>query len=526
MFVHNIIISIRNLWKYKTQNIISIIGLAVGFVCFSFSALWIRYEMSYDSFHENVDRIYRVNIALNKWNTVETGVADLVQSNNPYLLANWLKSNYPEIEEASGVMPLLLNETVRNDEVSLLIVDQAFCRIFNVPVPKEFFISGSTDKPVAVTDNFAADLESIRELYGDYLIQATVPAWSANTNIPFNMLTPFTVHYPDERFNRWNFLYCDTYVLIHDGVDIAAFKEKLDKIEIPEFRETPISLILTPLKQLRYKDPAGNIQSDIKFAHIRIFTIAGLLVILCSILNHLTQFVTRARMRLRELALRKVSGASDWQIAITLYTDFLLVVVLSLFAGLMLIVFLLPAFKEYATIGSNNVNIYLELLLYAVLLIVCGFVSGGIPVLYFREKVLNRNIKSHGNYDSRNLFRKGSLLVQLIFSLVMMFCVIVFIKQIRFLHNQPDIIINSSNIAFVQPRLTPPDFPPIYADQIKQVPGIVDAIPVTGVQAFLQNRHPSETNNYVDSTGTSVSLTNNFRYEDARFFEFFGLKII
>jgi len=64
MFTHNLKIAFRNLRKYKTQNIISIIGLAVGFVCFAFSALWIRYEKSYDSFHQKADRIYRVHTNL------------------------------------------------------------------------------------------------------------------------------------------------------------------------------------------------------------------------------------------------------------------------------------------------------------------------------------------------------------------------------------------------------------------------------------------------------------------------------
>jgi len=57
-------IAIRSFWKYKTQNIISIIGLAIGFVCFAFSTFWIRYEMSYDNFHPKSDRIFRIHTAL------------------------------------------------------------------------------------------------------------------------------------------------------------------------------------------------------------------------------------------------------------------------------------------------------------------------------------------------------------------------------------------------------------------------------------------------------------------------------
>ena len=106
LFAHHFKLAFRNLRKYKTQNIISIIGLAVGFVCFAFSALWIRYEMSYDNFHANADRIYRVHVALHKWNAEETGTENVVELRTPYALINWLKSNYPEIEDASGIIAL------------------------------------------------------------------------------------------------------------------------------------------------------------------------------------------------------------------------------------------------------------------------------------------------------------------------------------------------------------------------------------------------------------------------------------
>ena len=52
MIKHYLKVAFRNLMKYKTQSLVSIIGLAVGFTCFALSALWIRYEMTYDDFHE------------------------------------------------------------------------------------------------------------------------------------------------------------------------------------------------------------------------------------------------------------------------------------------------------------------------------------------------------------------------------------------------------------------------------------------------------------------------------------------
>ena len=58
MITHYLKISIRNLMKYKMQSFISIFGLAVGFVCFALSLIWIQYESSFDSQYKYADRRY------------------------------------------------------------------------------------------------------------------------------------------------------------------------------------------------------------------------------------------------------------------------------------------------------------------------------------------------------------------------------------------------------------------------------------------------------------------------------------
>ena len=105
MILHHLKIAFRNLRRYKTQSVISILGLAVGFTCFAISTLWIRYEMSYDGFHPNADRIYRVNSVINKWNPASTPNAEDVQHRTPFPLANWFITNIPEVEDAGNSRP-------------------------------------------------------------------------------------------------------------------------------------------------------------------------------------------------------------------------------------------------------------------------------------------------------------------------------------------------------------------------------------------------------------------------------------
>ena len=515
MLRHHLKIAFHNLRKYKIQNIISILGLSIGFTCFAFSTLWIRYEMSYDNFHTKADRIFRVNTALFKWNTIESSSSESLQKETPYPLANWLKSNFPDIEDACGV------RITKPDNFSILYLDNSFCKIFDLSLPENLFLEGS--RPAVVTHelNNEETIKVIKKQF-DWDVQMSIPRWQANTNILFNVAVPITTRFTEQQLNNWNLRIFDTYILIKDGVDIETLEKKLDNIEVPEW-STPISIVLTPLNQLRYKDPAGSIQTDIKFSHIQIFAIAGLLVILCSLFNYLTLHITRVGIRLPELALRKVNGATNWQINVTLYADFLLIILFSLVVGFILITCLLPKFREYATIGSNNFNIYTELFLYAILLIVFSAFASSIPISYYWKRALNDNIKGIGGLGWRNLLHKGSMLVQLIISLGLIFCSTIFLKQIRFLQ-YTDLGINRRNIASVHVACC--SLSPSYAEQIKQIPGIKDAIPISKSSFLRDMVSSSNTLSYQKEDGETVSCTVFHIYADARFFNFFGVEII
>ena len=60
MIIHYLKIAVRNLWKYRTQSVISMLGLAIGFACVALAVYWNHYEMTYDAFQKNAHRVYRV----------------------------------------------------------------------------------------------------------------------------------------------------------------------------------------------------------------------------------------------------------------------------------------------------------------------------------------------------------------------------------------------------------------------------------------------------------------------------------
>ena len=84
------------MWKYKMQSGISIVGLAMGFLCFALAMLWIRYEMSYDKFHRDAERIYVV------YHPSTFGSSGFTRAIN-FRTAALLKETFPEISEAAAV---------------------------------------------------------------------------------------------------------------------------------------------------------------------------------------------------------------------------------------------------------------------------------------------------------------------------------------------------------------------------------------------------------------------------------------
>ncbi len=474
LFSHYLKIAFRNLRKYKTQNIISIFGLAVGFVCFSLSTIWIRYEMSYDSFHPKADRIYLAQLHHRKWDTVNADASE-VSSYISYPLGRYLKSNFPEIEDVCSIDPVK-----KRNGVSIIYTDTAFFNIFDLSTPpKGFFVRGSI-KPTIVTEDFTAT-EYLKEKL-EYDIQAVTPHWPQNTNIPFQVISPLWVNNSEKSLSNGS---ADlTYVLLKEGINLPALEEKLDKISFGE-SPVPVSITLMPIRKLHYADPANVTKADIKFNHIVIFSLSGLLVILCALFNHTTLYISQIQMRMREFALRKVNGSSNGQIIKLLYLEFLLVLVISLAVGSVFLALCLPYFKEYAGIGSNGIHIFMELLIYGIAIIIFAFLSGLFPILHFRRQTLSENIHQQHVSKNKNRFRKVSLSLQLTISIGLLFCALVILKQMKYLTNT-DLGINRHHVASVYARCCSLS-DSYYVDKLRQIVGVTDVLPVSA--SFLENIH-------------------------------------
>jgi ABC-type antimicrobial peptide transport system permease subunit len=467
MIKHYLKVAFRNLWKYRGQTLISVIGLAIGFVCFAMAALWIRYEMTYDSFHKNADRMYCV------YQPFDFDQVSGVFRQHSCLLAGYLEARYPEIAHATAIVPSYKGySSVEIDGVEypadVIGVDSSFFRMFDVKLVEgsmDFILPGQ--KQIAVTREKALQLFGNEtpvgkrlKRYGDeYTVCAVVTKFPKHSNYPFDFLMSG---------GRADWKSIDSHVIVElfPGTDEKTFREKLYADTVQAHVQIS-NLTVKPLTSVHYTD--SNTLRKVKFQHIVVFSVAGLLLILCTLFNSLMLFAGRFRIRQREFALRTVCGASTGSLFAMLSVEFLISTVIALLAGLLLTDILSPAFIGLSDITMDLSSIYSELLIYIAGIIAVSLLAFLVMLALFRRKDLSVAIRSR----NRKLFRKTSIAVQLTVSIVFAFCTIVILKQMYHLHNT-DLGFAFKNTGSV--TLPNTDNIDALENKIKQIPGITETL--------------------------------------------------
>ncbi|MDR1172779.1 MAG: ABC transporter permease [Bacteroidales bacterium] len=477
MIQHYLKIAFRNLWKYKKQTLISIVGLASGFACFALATLWIRYEMTYDNFHKNADRIYCVGLP----NMFEPG---RYSRTTPYPLAEYLKAAFPEIANAVPVDRNSAKEVFFNKveyPAETLKIDSSFFRIFNVKI-----IEGSMDFLVPGSNKIAITEEKARRIFGNgnplgqmlsdgktvKTVCAIVTGLPKRSNFPFDLLESL------DQNPEWGTYANETLVELHPGIDVEAFRQKLYEHTVSKGNITKLGqFTLIPITEVHYKDP--KVERDVKFQHIVIFSFAGLLLIVCTLFNHLTLFAGSFRMRRREFALRIICGASNRSLFMLLSAEFLMSLSAAFLTGLFLMRALLPSFIEISRIRLGFAPIYLELSVYIAGIILISLLAFLAALAIFRRRSLDASIRG----SNRKAFRKVSVVVQLIVSIGFTFCTTVILKQMYHLHHT-DLGFSFKNRGCVVSYDVDAD---IVRDKLRQIPEITET--VTGHPPLTPRRY-------------------------------------
>lgn len=356
MIRHYLKIAFRNLIKYKTQTIISIIGLSVGFTCFALSTFWIHYEMTYDAFLKGSERTY----ILYKESVLENSGFD---TSSPYPLSTYLKRDFPEIEAACALTRWQNVEISVEGQTPLegieIGADSCFMNMFDISV-----VSGNTDfmhsdEKIALTKDMAMRLFGSTDILGQKVnlrgssqtVCAILDGLEDHSNLSFGFWTEGA--YFSSWTEDWQNSGFMTILRFHKKVDLQLFRRSLTNMlrkREGKYIYWEISIDANHrllLFSSKYRKDSRVLLPD-SFCSSRRISYIVLSFQLFSL------FFARMRMRVRELELRKVCGSSHMGLFILLSVEYLLILLLSGLLGMTFI----ELFYQYSRKCQISVEIF------------------------------------------------------------------------------------------------------------------------------------------------------------------------
>lgn len=443
MIKHCLKIAIRNLVKYKVQSAVSILGLAVGFVCFSLSLYWIHYEMTYDHFRQNADRIYMVR-------TNDEYTEGKISTRVPYSLAAYLAQHFPDIAVAAPFH--LISERISvNDKYQDAVfssADSAWMNLMDIRIIKgnRNFMLPKDNAEIAITEEAAKKWfrtedpigKEVKMLRRTKKICAIVQAENRHTNFPFDFIGN------PELGKTWWYITWSILIKVKPDTDIEELESKINANLPAELKQVTLTrktgierIILTPLSKLHYaKDFRDDKEAGITFQYIIYFSIAGILIITCALINYLTLFINRMRVRQREMALRMIHGANIRSLVSLLTVEFLLLLACAVTTGFLLIEICFPSFIELTGIDTAKSSLYGEAFLFIGLisLIILTAIIGLLYILYHRS--LHLSLRYNTGRSTGTQLRRGSIVLKLFVCLSFIGCTVLINQQLDYLRHR------------------------------------------------------------------------------------------
>jgi len=456
MFKNYLKIAYRNLIKTKVFSLINISGLAIGITACLLILHYVHYEKSFDRFHKDSDRIYRLRYE----RTGEDGQKAQFASCTPPAGA-LIRERYPEIEKVARVFHYqasVSNQDLKFNEERMYFVDPEFLEIFKykflsgepltgIKAPNHAFISQTTARKYFGDENPIGKSLSVDKKQ-DYQIVGIFENIPQNTHLKFDILLSYEnlfSMYGDDYHKAWGHTGVYTYLLVKPGTDIQAFEQKmvdLANAECPWLAEykMKIELIMQPLLDIHLTsnfmqeyEANGNRDS------VNFLSIIVIFIIVMAWVNYINLSTASALNRAKEVGLRKVVGASRQHLMTQFFLETILLDIMALLIAFGLLELTLPFFNHLTGIPMDYA-VWTQRWFWStvsILFVVGIFASGVYPIIAMSSfeptTILKRKL---GNSAKGISLRKALVVFQFMMALILIAGTFTVYEQISFMRSQ------------------------------------------------------------------------------------------
>ncbi len=455
MFSNYFNIALRNLWRNRVSSTINLLGLALGIACCLIISLYVKDELSYDTFHTHKDRIFRLSNTLTLSNSEDIA---LVGMN----VAPTLYQEYPEIEaycrffSVGGNVTMTYEDKMFNESL-VYMADSTVFDIFSYELKR------GNPKTVLSRPRTAVFPESLAQKYfgtedpmgkqihigqNDYEITGIMADVPLNSDFRFHALlslSSFPAQAKAVYDQDWMRMCNYTYFLFKENATSAGFQDKLDqfadKFVQPWLDQNDVkgsmAYRIHPLSEmhfdnsLSYDTPKGNRE------YLYIFSLVAVFILLIACINYINLSIAQSSRRSMEVGIRKTAGATRSQLMRQFMGESLIISILGLGLAIILVELAIPVFNQLSEKQFGFGEIFEPTMVGMMLVIVLfiGLVAGSYPAVYLASLKPVAVLKGEKKRSGGSGLRKFLVVLQFTISIAMIISSLVIASQMRYLRN-------------------------------------------------------------------------------------------
>lgn len=454
MFRNYLKVALRIIHRQKGYSIINVSGLALGMACCLLILLYVQHELSYDQFHENKERIYRIVPTWISSNGVHE-YTRIAPAAIPAMLAD-----FPEIEQ--GVRLKRSSGVIRRGDLmfhepKVLFAEDSFFHIFSFPLlrgdPKTAIQDVNT---VVLTQAMAEKYfgsedpvgqSIIIDNFGDCQVTGVMENVVSHSHFHFDFLVSFKTLekiVPPRFMNTWsnNTYYC--YIMLKDQVSFPDFIAK-----VPDFTDrhvnnvsessTKLMIELQPLSEIHLNSQRNQeYEANGNRLYVISFSLIAVFVLMIACVNFMNLATAQYTTREKEVGLRKVLGAQRKQLVRQFMGESILFSLVALILAVAAVKIGIHYFNGLFGL-SLSLQIFQSWMSWGVLLAFSFFVgclAGSYPAIFLSRFHPSSSLRGNRKSGARGAHvRRGLIVFQFVIAVVLIIATIIIGDQIGYMKN-------------------------------------------------------------------------------------------
>ena len=455
---------IRNLRKGKFFAMVNILSLSLGMFCFIIMSLYVSDELTHDQWHSNVARIFTTEVVMNFTNGEPQSYLP------PFALREALKEESPGVEAIANIGDKLTDKYRIGDDWfetgDLHYTESSFFRIFDFGLKWGDEVSALTDpnsiilSPQLANKHFGKD-NPVGEIIefeekGVFKVTGVLNPIPSNSHLQFDMLMSANFNEPPYSWykDRWSLGYGKNYILLKENYTPDQLAEDAKAILIRNKNKGFADGLMVNSFGSLYLDGKTYGYETKMFGgqrkYVVIFSLIGVLVLLVACFNYVNLSTARTFIRTKDLAIRKVIGASRTRLLSLLVSETAFIAFIALIVSVIAV---------ELSLGSINllINKRLEFSLFnnptlllipgaALLLVV--LISGIYPAIIASSFNISNLLRGVLPYSKTSTLRKGLLVFQFLICAGLLMSALVIRSQAKFMINM-DFGYNVENVHYI-----------------------------------------------------------------------------